>query len=71
MTVASYPVPEIGRPTRRTMPDNTAKQPSPPSSPTIDDIVRDVEPMGDLSRFLIDDMTPEEEDEFFSILETA
>jgi hypothetical protein len=53
------------------MPDNTAKQPSPPSSATIDDIVRDVEPMGDLSRFLIEDMTPEEEDEFFSILETA
>lgn len=53
------------------MPDNIARQPSPGASPTIDDIVRDVEPMGDLSRFLIDDMTPAEEDEFFSILETA
>lgn len=53
------------------MPDNTAKQPSSPSSPTIDDILRDLQPMGDLDRFLIDDMTPEEEDEFFSILESA
>jgi hypothetical protein len=33
--------------------------------------MRDVKPMGDLSRFLIDDMTPEEEDEFFSVLEDA
>jgi len=53
------------------MSDNTAKHPASPSSPTIDDIVRDAEPMGDLSRFLIDDMTPEDEDEFFSILESA
>lgn len=53
------------------MPDNTAKQPSPPSRPTIDDIVRDLQPMGDLDRFLIEDMTPEEEDEFFSILENV
>ena len=47
------------------MPDNTAKQPSSQASPTIAEIMRDVQPMGDLSRFLIDDMTPEEEDEFF------
>ena len=38
------------------MPDNTAKQPSSPSTPTIAEIMRDVKPMGDLSRFLIDDM---------------
>lgn len=53
------------------MPDNTARQPSSSSTPTMDEILRDLEPMGDLSRFLIDDMTPEEEDEFFSILESA
>ena len=53
------------------MPDNTAKQPSSPASPSIAEIMRDVKPMGDLSRFLIDDMTPEEEDEFCSVLEDA
>jgi hypothetical protein len=54
------------------MSDNTAKQPSSRSSLTIDDIVRDVEPMGDLRRLLIiDDMSPEEDDKFFSILESA
>lgn len=53
------------------MPDNDARQSSPPSSPTIAEILRDVKPMGDLSRFLIEEMTPEEEDEFFSILENA
>lgn len=38
---------------------------------TIADIVRDLEPMGDLGRFAIDDLTPEDEDEFFRILEDA
>jgi hypothetical protein len=49
----------------------SAEQSSPPSSPTIADILRDVKPMGDLSRFLVEEMTPEEEDEFFSILENT
>ena len=35
---------------------------------TIADIVAEVEPMGDLRRFLIEDLSPDEEDEFFSIL---
>ena len=30
-----------------------------------------IEPMGDLSRFAIEDLTPGEEDEFFKILEDA
>jgi hypothetical protein len=50
------------------MSDNAANQPSAPSTPgTIAEIVRDLEPMGDLSRFLIEDMTPEEEDEFYAV----
>lgn len=54
------------------MSDNAANQPSPPPTPaTIAEIVRDVQPMGDLDRFVIEDMTPEEEDEFFAILEDA
>ncbi len=54
------------------MSDSTANQPSTPSTPaTIAEIIRDVEPMGDLGRFLIEDMTPEEEDEFFAVLEDA
>ena len=39
--------------------------------PTIDDIVAGVEPMGDLRRFLIEDLSPDEEDAFFSILRRA
>ncbi len=39
--------------------------------PTIAEIVSGLRPMGDLSRFAIADMTPEEEDEFFAILETV
>jgi hypothetical protein len=38
-----------------------------PSS--IAEFVRQRRPMGDLGRFLIDDLTPTEEDEFFAILE--
>ncbi len=38
---------------------------------TIADVLQDPEPMGDLSRFAVEDLTPEEEDEFFRILEGA
>jgi hypothetical protein len=52
------------------MSDNAANQPSPPSTPsTVAEILRDVEPMGDLGRFVIEDMTSDEEDEFFAVLE--
>jgi hypothetical protein len=51
--------------------DGTANQPSTPATPvTIAEIVQDLEPMGDLGRFLIEDMTAEE-DEFFAVLEDA
>jgi hypothetical protein len=38
---------------------------------TIADVLRGVEPMGDLRQFAIDDLTPDDEDEFFRILEGA
>jgi hypothetical protein len=39
--------------------------------PTLAEALDGLEPMGDLSRFIIDDLTPDEEDEFFRILEEA
>lgn len=55
------------------MSDNTASHDDTvPGQPmTIADVLRGVEPMGDLRRFAIDDLTPEDEDEFFGILEDA
>lgn len=41
------------------------------SERTMADIIAEVEPMGDLRRFVIDDLTPDEEDAFFSILRDA
>lgn len=35
---------------------------------TIADVLEGLEPMGDLSRFAIEDLTPDEENEFFSVL---
>ena len=54
------------------MSDNTAIRDIGPNSPTtLADILRGIEPMGDLSQFAIDDLTPDDEDEFFRILEDA
>lgn len=54
------------------MSDTTANQRPAPSGPaTIAEVLQGGEPMGDLSRFAIEDLTPEEEDEFFRILEDA
>lgn len=54
------------------MSDNTANQRPVPSEPTtIAEVLRGGQPMGDLRRFMIEDLTPEEEDEFFRILEEA
>jgi hypothetical protein len=54
------------------MSDNTANQrPASAGPSTIAEVLKDLEPMGDLSRFAIDDLTPDEEDEFFKILEDA
>ncbi len=38
---------------------------------TVAHLVEGVEPMGELSQFLIDDLTPEQEDAFYRILEEA
>lgn len=54
------------------MPDNTAnQQPAAAGPSTIAEVLKDLEPMGDLARFAIDDLTPDEEDEFFKIVEDA
>jgi len=52
--------------------DSTANQQSAPTGPsTIAEVLSGLEPMGDLSRFAVEDLTPSEEDEFFEILEGA
>lgn len=52
------------------MSDNTAnRHPVPPGPATVAEVTEGLEPMGSLSRFVVDDLTPEEEDEFFRILE--
>ena len=52
------------------MSDTTADQRSASSGPaTVAEVLEGIEPMGDLNRFAIEDLTPEEEDEFFEILE--
>ena len=54
------------------MSDNTANsRPAPTGPGTVASVLEVLEPMGPLSRFVIDDLTPEEEDEFFRILEDA
>jgi hypothetical protein len=52
--------------------DDTANQRAAASEPTtIAEVLRVGQPMGDLRRFVIEDLTPEEEDESFRILEEA
>lgn len=52
------------------MSDSTAgHDPSAAPLQTIGSILEGLEPMGDLSRFVIEDMGQDEEDEFFAILE--
>lgn len=54
------------------MSDNAATQNTGTGAPsTMADVLQDVEPMGDLGQFAINDLTPEDEDEFFAILEDA
>jgi hypothetical protein len=50
--------------------DNSARhQPAPGSPSTIAEVLNGLEPMGDLTRFALDDLTPDKEDEFFRLLE--
>lgn len=53
------------------MSDHSATDTTREPEPTIADIVAGVEPMGDLSRFVIEDLSADEEDEFYSILDNA
>lgn len=39
-----------------------------PPEPTLAEVIARAEPIGDLSRFVIDDLTEDDEDEFFGIL---
>jgi hypothetical protein len=49
--------------------DQTAKPHVETSAPsTVAEILQEVEPMDDLGQFAIDDLTADEEDEFFRIL---
>ncbi len=52
------------------MSDNTAPRDAGPNRPTnVAEVLRSVKPMGDLRRFAIDDLTADDEDKFFGILE--
>ncbi len=42
--------------------------PTGPAEPTLAEVIARAKPIGDLSRFGIDDLTDEDEDEFFGIL---
>jgi hypothetical protein len=42
-----------------------------PPSPSIEELISDLQPMGDLTRFAIQDLTGREEDDFLAILEGA
>lgn len=54
------------------MSDNAADRETGPKTPTtLAEVLQGIEPMGDLRQFAIDDLTPEDEDEFFGILENA
>ena len=58
------------RPEGGSVPDNTANEHLVTAGPsTIAELLKDLEPMGDLSRSAIVDLAPGEEDEFFEILE--
>lgn len=50
---------------------SASQQPAPGGPSTIAEVLEGIEPMGDLGQFVIDDLTSDEEDEFFRILEDA
>jgi hypothetical protein len=50
---------------------NTTERGDSPTSPSIEELIADLQPMGDLTRFAIQDLTAQEEDDFFAILEGA
>ena len=61
---------DLGSAEEVAMSDRTANQPpGTPGPSTITESIRGLEPMGDPSRFSIEDLTAEEEDAFFAIIE--
>ncbi len=75
MTSTHLPVfdDEPGQPPRGGAMSDRPNDHQPASTPpaTLAQVLDGLEPMGDLSRFAIEDLTPAEEDEFFRILEEA
>lgn len=53
------------------MSDDATGRLASPAAPALAEIVAGLRPIGDLRRFAIHDLTPEEEDEFFAILKTT
>lgn len=54
------------------MSESSAQHPTAPEAPTtVADVVAGVAPMDNLDQFLIDDLTAEEQDEFYKVLEQA
>ena len=53
------------------MSDSTAARQSGAGPITLAEVLQGIEPMGDLRQFVIDDLTPEDEDEFFRVLGEA
>ena len=54
------------------MSNNPVQHPTPSLAPrTVAEIVAGVAPMENLDQFLIDDLTAEEQDEFYKVLEQA
>ena len=54
------------------MSESSAHHPTAPAAPrTVAEIVAGVAPMENLDQFLIDDLTAEEQDEFYKVLEQA
>ncbi|MCA1707157.1 MAG: hypothetical protein LC808_29370 [Actinobacteria bacterium] len=53
------------------MSDTSAHQPGRMQVGTVAGLIEAVEPMGDLDQFLIDDLTADEEDAFYRVLDEA
>ncbi len=53
------------------MPDTSGHQPDRVEVGPVERLIEGVSPMGDLGQFLIDDLTAEEEETFYRVLEEA
>lgn len=53
------------------MSDTSTHQPEGPKFGTVARLIEGVEPMGELGQFLIDDLTSEDKDTFYRVLDEA